>query len=176
MLSLYSKIINAPIVELRTQTQVGIVNDLIIHKTKLEVYGIVLKRESLLSFIQNYEERVIMNTDILELNSGAVIISNADSVVPIGEAIRLKEAIDQKYSGIYQKVISKKGKSIGLVYDYLVDSTTQRITKFYCRTLFTERIISDRSIIKIEGKRIFIKDDDLETQKITTPAIESSLV
>ena len=172
MMSLYSKIINSPVVELKTQTQIGVVDDLIIHKTKLEVYGIILKKASFLNF---QETQVISSTDVLEMNSQAVVVNNDDAVIPISEAIRLKEAIDQKYCGVYQRIVSKKGKNIGLVYDYLVDSTTQKITKFYCRTLLNERIISANSVINMEGKKIIIKDD-VETRKMIDPAIETSPV
>jgi uncharacterized protein YrrD len=160
------------VVELKTQTQIGMVDDLIIHKTKLEVYGIVLKKTSFMNF---GETQVISATDILEMNSQAVVVNNDDAIIPISEAVRLKEAIDQKYYGIHQRIVSKKGKNIGLVYDYLVDSTTQKITKFYCRTLLNEKIISTNSVIKIEGKKIIIKDE-LETKQIVDPAVETSPV
>lgn len=172
MLSLYSKIINSPIVELRTQTQIGVVDDLVIHKTKLEVYGVILKKRSFFSFD---EAQVIINTDILEIYSGCVVANNDDAIVPISEAIRLKEAINQKYCGIHQVIFSKKGKRIGLVYDYLVDRTTQKITKFYCRTFFGDKIISANSVISMEGKKIIIRDD-YENVRIGSPVIESSLV
>jgi uncharacterized protein YrrD len=172
MLVQYSKIINSPVVELQTQTQIGVVDDLVIHKTKLEVYGIVLKKSSILSF---GEPKAVTSTDIVEINPQATIVNNADSAVPLSEAVRLKEAIEQKYKGIYQRIVSKNGKNIGLVYDYLIDSTTQKISKFYCRTLLAEKIISARSVIKIEGKKITIKDE-FEAEKITTPAVESSPV
>lgn len=172
MMSLYSKIINSPVVELKTQTQIGVVDDLIIHKTKLEVYGIILKRTSFLNF---KETEVISGTDILEMNSQAVVVNNYDAVIPLSESIRLKEAINQKYYGIYQRIVSKKGKNIGLVYDYLVDSSTQKITKFYCRTFLSEKIISSNSVIDMEGKKIIIKDE-FETKKIIDPAVETSPV
>jgi len=172
MMSLYSKIINSPVVELKTQTQIGVVDDLIIHKTKLEVYGVILKKTSFLNF---NEIKVISGTDILEMNSQAVVVNNNDAIIPLSEAIRLKDAIDQKYYGIYQRIVSKKGKNIGLVYDYLVDSTTQNITKLYCRTLLNEKIIPVHSVIKMEGKKIIIKDE-LETKQIVDQAVETSPV
>lgn len=172
MLSLYSKIVGSPIVELKTQTQIGIVDDLVIHKTKLEVYGVILRKGSFFDF---NERQVVVSTDILEMNPGAVIVNNYESVVPISETIRLKEAIDDKYCGIYQRIVTKKGKNIGLVYDYLVDSTTQTITKFYCRTLLSEKIIPADKVIKMEGKKIYIKED-YETKRIIEPLVETSTV
>ena len=172
MMTLYSKIINSPVVELRTQTQVGVVDDLVIHKTKLEIYGIILKKSSFLDF---NEPQVVMNTDILEMSSESVIVNNAESILPLSETIRLKEAIAQKYCGIYQRIVTKKEKNIGLVYDYLIDSTTQKITKFYCRTLASEKIISADHVIKMEGKKIYIKDE-YESKRITEPVIETSPV
>lgn len=172
MLSLYSKVINCPVIELKTQTQIGVVDDLVLHKTKLEVHAVTLKKSSLFDF---NEAQVVINTDIVEINSKAVIVNNPDSIVPLSEAIRIKEAIDDKYYGIYQKVVSTKGKTIGMVYDYLVDSSSQKIVKIYCRTLFNEKIIPSSSVIKMEGKKIFIKDD-YELERITSPAVGPSVV
>jgi uncharacterized protein YrrD len=172
MLVQYSKIIDSPVVELDTQTKVGVVHEIVINNTKFSVAGIVLKKDSFLSF---GEPNVVVSTDMVEMNSSALIVKNEEAVTPLSEAIRLKELIDHKYIGIYQRVVSKKGRNVGLVHDYLIDSATFRITKLYCRTLLSERIIPIHSVIKMEGKKIIIKDD-FEKIKVGSPITESSLV
>ncbi len=172
MLVQYSKIIDLPIVDLRAESKVGEVSEFIIQKTTLGVAGIVLKKQSLLSFS---ETKVITANDILELTKEAIIINEEDSIVPINEAIRLKDLFNHKFYGIYQRVLTRKGKNVGIVYDFIVDSTTLKITKLYCKTFFSDKIIPASSVIKIEGKKIYIKDD-FDNTKLTTPAVENSLV
>jgi uncharacterized protein YrrD len=170
MLVPYTKIVGSPIVEIRTQLKVGVVGDLAMQKSDLSLSGIILRNNFL-----DFSKRVISASDIVDISNQAVIINDEDSIVPLPEAVRIKEALEKNLHGILQRVVTKKGKNIGIVTDYLVESTTLSITKFYCKTLLTEKIIPKNSVTDIVGKKIIIKDD-FETVRVGSPVIESSLV
>jgi sporulation protein YlmC with PRC-barrel domain len=154
MIVKYSQIIHSPVLELKGQTRLGIVADLVIQKSDLTIKAVIVKNGLL-----NVNTRIATNADIIELNSGSVILRDDDSLVTFSEAERVKEAIKDKMYGVSQKVRTKSGKSIGRVYDYTIDNATCAIQKFYVKSLLDDRIISVGSIIKFEGKNITVKDD-----------------
>lgn len=154
MIVKYSQVIHSPVLELKSQTQLGVATDLVIQKSDLTIKAAVVKVGLFL-----LSTRVATNTDIVELNSGSVILRDDDSLVTLAESERIREAIKDKMYGINQSVRTKSGKSLGKVYDYTIDNATCAIQKFYVKSLLDDRIISVSSITKFEGKRITVKDD-----------------
>jgi len=150
----YSQVVHSPVLELKGQTRLGFAFDLVIQKSDLSIKAVMVKNGSF-----GLATRIATNTDIIELNSGSVILRDDDSLVSINEAERVREAIKDKMHGIGQKVRTKSGKSIGKVYDYTIDNATCAIQKFYVKSLLDERIISVSSVTKFEGKNITVKDD-----------------
>lgn len=154
MLIPYSKIIHAPVFELRHQQKLGVIEDIIIKKSDLSVYGLLIKT---LDFIP--KTKVVSASDIAELASGAVVINEEKSLIDIKETIRLNDAVKQGCTGLKQKVVTGSGKRIGRVFDYLVSSSDLTITKFYIHSLLSEKIIASNAITKFDGKIITITDD-----------------
>ena len=154
MIVKYSQIIHSPVVEMKSQSNLGVASDLVIQKSDLTVKAVVVK----CGFF-NLLTRVAAASDIVELNSGSVILNDDDSIITLSEATRIREAIHEKMHGIGQSVRTKSGKSLGQVYDYIIDNATCAIQKLYVKSLLTDRIIPVSAIINFEGKRITVKDD-----------------
>lgn len=171
MLLPYSKIVGSPIIDLKTQSKLGEVSEIVIKKSDISLHGLILRGSSILSRKTN----VVAASDIVEIIKGAVVVSDIDSVVDFDEAIRLKEAFLKGFHGIGQKVVTKNGKTIGKVFDYLVQSDTNLIVKFYVKNLLSEKIIGRNSVISFEKNKIVIKDD-FEEIRIAAAVVESSLV
>ena len=171
MLIPYSKIVGAKIVELRGQTLLGEVCDLVISKTSMTLMGVTLRNTT---FFPS-PVRVISATDIEEFTPIEVtMIVNHDEVIEeLNETIRLKNAYDQGFTGIGQTVVTKSGKHIGKVYDYLITNDDFRIQKFYTKSLLSDRIIPIKSVIGFEKKKLIIKDD-FATLKMVMPIAETS--
>lgn len=171
MLTSYSKIVNSTVYELKTQTKLGEVLDLTIQKSDFSISGIIMKR---LPFSLG-KNKVVSVSDVLEVNRGAVVVNDVNAAIDIDEAVRIKEAYYNGLSGIGQKVVTKSGKKVGNVYDYVIDAQSFKILKLYIKNLFSERIISSNSIIAVEKNKIVIKDD-FEAAKLTSPAIKASVI
>lgn len=154
MIIKYSQIIHSPVLELRGQTRLGVATDLVIQKSDLIIKAVIVKNG-----LFNINTKVATNTDIVELNSGSVILRDDDSLVTLAYAERIREAIADKMYGIGQSVKTKSGKYIGKVYDYTIDNATCSIQKLFAKSLLDDRIISVSSITKFEGKNITVKDD-----------------
>lgn len=153
MLVNHSKLIGSSVIELKTQTNVGRVSDFVISKHELKISGIILDR-TIFSTVN-----AISASDIIEIAPNIVIVHDQKAVAPLKEAIRMNDAYREGFHGLYQKVVTKSGKTIGIVFDYLVDSSTLAIVKFYVRALVREKIIAAQSVIELRGKKLIIKDD-----------------
>jgi len=89
--------------------------------------------------------------------------------INISELERVKEALRERLYGVNQSVKTKSGKSIGRVYDYTIDSSTNAIQKLYIKSLLDDRIIPISAVTEIKGKRITIRDD-FEIATVPEPA------
>ena len=91
------------------------------------------------------------------------------------DAIRIKQAIDQGLSGIGQKVVTKSGKKIGKVFDYLISVNDLSITKLYVKNMMSERIIPITAVNEIKGNIIII-NDDYDMVSIPRTAVEAKMI
>lgn len=169
MIVKYSQIIHSPVLELKGQTRLGVATDLVIQKSDLSIKAVIVKNGLL-----NVNTKVATSADIVELNSGSVIVRDDNSLTSLAEAERIREAIKDKMHGIGQRVKTKSGKNIGKVYDYTIDNSTSAIQKFYVKSILDERIIAVSSVTKFEGKQITVKDD-FELITAAGPAFNSEI-
>lgn len=156
MLIRYSKIINSPIYEVRTNTFLGSVSEIIFDFDNLKIIGLIVKGNEY--FFK--KGAGISATNIIELSAeNAVYVDNEHALTPLEELIRIKKKYDDKNCGVGQRVETKSGKKIGKVYEILFENKSLNLKKFYVKNVFSERIITDSSIISIDNKKITIKDD-----------------
>lgn len=165
MIVTYKKLLKAPIMELKTQTKLGIVDDFVFNKTNFNLSAVLLKPSGF-SLKQKY--LVVSASDIVELNNQTVIAKDEECLVDIESTIRIKEAVKEGYFGLNQKVVTKSGKKIGVAEDFYINSDTLSIVKIYVKTLLSERLISVDNVLEIKGKKIIIKDDYATGQAVST--------
>lgn len=170
MVTLYSKIVGAPVFEMVNQEKVGTVFDLIYDPEKLSLAGIILNKD-----IFNRKTSVVSIHNLVEIATKdvAILVDNFDAIQNLDDLVRLKAKTEKDFCGIGQKVFTKNGQYIGKVYDILVDSHSFELKKFYVKNLLSDRIIAHNVVVEFEPKRIVIKDD-FETGKAQT-AVETSV-
>ncbi|MDO8444371.1 MAG: hypothetical protein Q7S80_02620 [bacterium] len=168
MMLLYSKLIGSPIAGLKDSAKVGTVADLIINDTDLTVAAVMVVPK--LSFVA--KQKVVSSTDFVHLTKNGLIISDEEALVEISELVRVETLYKNKCFGLAQKVVTKSGAYIGHVYDYLIDSATCAIHKFYVKKLLNDRIIPASAVIAMEGKLITIKDDK---PYVFVPSVETAM-
>ena len=164
MIIKYSQVIHSPVVEMKSQTNLGVASDLVIQKSDLTVKAVIIRCGFLKSLT-----RVAAASDIVEINSGSVILNDDNSLTTVSEALRIKEAVQAKMHGVGQYVRTKSGKTLGRVHDYTIDNATTTIQKLYVKSFFSDRIIPVSAIISFEGQIITVKDD-FELISNTDPA------
>jgi sporulation protein YlmC with PRC-barrel domain len=167
----YSSIIGSLVAELRDQTKIGKVSEVIIDKEKLEIAALAVEQ----SFIFFSKSKFVLKMDIISLLKDGVIITDQDSIIDLKGSVKLEKLVKGKNFGIGQRVFTDNGKMIGTVYDYLVETNTLSITKLYVKHLVKEFIIPVEKILSFEGKVITIKDS-YNASRIERAAITESMV
>lgn len=166
----YTKLVGLDVFDLKNQTRVGKIKEIIIQKKDFKISGIVLEKSLL-----DRNVKVVSSTDIVEITPQGVIVRDSNSVSSLKENVRLKEAIDDGLHGIGQKVVTKSGNSLGKVVDLFISTETLMISKIFVKNIFTERVIASTAIEEIKKRKIIVKDS-FETVKATMPEISTSLV
>ncbi len=155
MMALYSKLIGTPVAELKNQSKVGEIADFIVNNEDITIAGAIVKKENWL-FSKN---KVASSTDIVSLLKKGMIVNDENAITELSEISKLDTLYKKKNYGIAQKVVTKSGQYVGHVFDYLIDTSTLSIRKFYIKRLFKELLIPANSIVSFEGKTITIKED-----------------
>jgi uncharacterized protein YrrD len=164
MIIKYSQIIHSPVVEIKNQSRLGIVEEIILRKSNLNILAAVVRIYPILPI-----RKVITSDDIVEIAKEAVIVQSEDSISDIKENVRIAEALKGNAKGVGQKVVTKSGKYLGRVFDYTVESTACALVSIYVKYLISVRIISRAAIVDFDKDKIVV-EDDFETIKASVLA------
>jgi len=160
MIIRYSQVIHSPIIEIKTQSLLGKVLDIVLQKSDFSIKALLVKPS-----IFSFEKLVVTDADILEIVNNAVLVNDDNSISPLKDSPRVVQSIEAKAYGINQKVITKSGKVVGRVHDYTFDSQILKVINLYVKSLVSDRIIPSGSIQKFEKGKVII-DDDYEVAKV----------
>ena len=164
MIVRYSQVVHSPIVEIRSQSLLGKVSEVVLQKSDFSVKAVLFKSSPL-----SLERRVVTETDILEITPQAVLVNDENSSESLSESPRVQQSLKTKSFGVGQKVVTKSKKRVGRVVDFTFDSQIMKIQNLYVKSMLSDRIIPSTVIEKVEGKTITISDD-FEVSKAAQPA------
>jgi len=153
MLIEYSKLIGSPVFSLENQSRVAELNGFFIDEDSGKIEVFIAKNTGFFGKMKFISEK-----EIVELTKDALIIQEIDSLVDPTEMVRYNKKLKKRAKIIGEKVVTKNGDFIGTVSDFVIESSSMAITRLYVKKLFDQRIIHASTIIKIEQKKITIKD------------------
>jgi len=154
MLIEFSKIRGLVIFEVENQSRVAELIDFFIDEDEGTVEAAIARSFGVIRHL-----KFISGKEIVELSKSALIIQNEESLVPPAEMVRLHKKYRKRAKIIGEKVFTKKGQYLGIVNDYVIESSTLSIVRIYLKKLFDQRIIHSSAIVKIEEKKIIVKDN-----------------
>lgn len=166
----YTKIIGLGIYELKNQSKVGIVKEIVFQKTDYKISGIILDG----SFFGR-SIKVVSEADIVEISPKGIIVKDVDSVSDLKENARIQNEVKAGLSGIGQKVVTKSGSYLGRVYDLFISTDTLATPKLFVKSVFSERVISSNAIVEIKKRKIIVRDE-FQTVKVSVPEISTSII
>ena len=153
MLIEYSKLIGIPIFNLESQRRAAELAGFFFDEKEAKVEAVIAKTAGFWG-----KMKFISAKEIVELSKNALIIRDEESLVEPKEMIRLNKKMKKRAKIIGEKVTTKNGDFIGTVNDFVIESNSLLITRLHVKRLFDQKIIHASAIIKIEQKKITVKD------------------
>jgi uncharacterized protein YrrD len=161
MLLLGSKLVGTNVLSLQTGRPIGITADPIIDPANLKIMAYFVDGP----LTKQQAERILRVDEVREFSSMGMIIDSIDDLVAEDDVVKLKQLLGLRFSPIGYKVITKKGKKVGKVTDYSLDSGSFIIQQLIvARPLMSsfsipEVTIHRSQIIEINNDKIIVKDD-----------------
>lgn len=153
MLFLRSNIIGSPIIDFRTQDELGRVSEVIFDDTLPRIIGFATQNQ------WTGKVRVVKVENITEFNRQELIIDDIESLINLTDNKELSSLVKRKCYGIKQKVKTESDKSLGTVHDFVIEDGSFGISRYYVKNLFYDFILPDIAIKKITPKIITISDN-----------------
>lgn len=108
--------------------------------------------------------------DVKYWDPEGLVTGSEENLVEPHEIVRLKKVLLDGINLMNMPAVTESGKILGSVENFLVDTETQTVAKYYLRDLLgNARVMSPDQVIKIEKKIIFCDDED----KVGSPIIET---
>ncbi|MBT4917097.1 hypothetical protein HN709_02255 [Candidatus Peregrinibacteria bacterium] len=162
MQKLFSNILGAPVYEDDSLRAFNTVKDIIIDPERGDMLGIV---------VEIRRNMIIAPIDIVSWGD-SVRVDHRDVVTEGNEILRVEEVLKREIHIPHSKVVSEDGDSLGVVFDYSIDSNSWKLNKIFVHKVFLglirfeTRIIPAKEIVEISKGKIVVKNN-LNTIKAT---------
>lgn len=160
MLIQASNLYGQPIITDENKEQVG------------RVSGIIIDPENgrVLAFMSNtlfQKPRVVAEQDVLDITRAGIIINDARAMISPSEIIKVEKVIKKKIQILGSSTITESKKKLGIVEDFVIETDTATIIKFYIKggVFAPSLILSSDNVIKIIPGKIIFSNDVLEQGK-----------
>ncbi len=176
MIAVASKFSEYQVLSLHTGAPIAEIDRPIIDPKKFKIIAFVLKNG-----IVRAENSILRAEEVREVglvhDRMGLIINSADDLADINDLPKIRQTADLNFRLIGHKVISARGKKLGVVSDYLFDSISFIIQQIVARRPFIytfnnpELLISRTQIAEIDDDKIILKDTAAEVpQPVEIPA------
>ena len=163
MLVIGSKVLGMPVLSLHMGGEIARTTKAIIDPEDLMVRAYTLSG----AVIDNDPEvgQILDTRDVREYSSEGLIVDSADRFVNQEDVIRIDEIMKLNFDLIGLKVVTSKGKKLGKVVDYTLDSNTFMIYQIIVQRPLMESFIDPQltinrsQITEIDDYKITIKHD-----------------
>lgn len=149
------KLINLPIAAVDGLRKIGSVYQIIVNPETGQLMGF------LVSLGLFSKPKVLSFLDIKFWDENGLVTELEENLVEIDEIVRIKNVLNQKINLLEMSAKTESGKSLGLVENFLIETETGTVVKYYLKDLLgTSRIMPADKVIKIEKTIIFSDDEE----------------
>ena len=158
MFVLSNRLLKVPIMSIQTGTPLAYTAEPIIDPRKLHIVAFYCEGSKL-----NEDENILHTSDIREVSDIGFIINSSDDLMDGDGLVRLNEIVEYKFQLIGIPVYEDRGRKLGVVSDYIVETESFLISKLHVRrpllkSFSTAELIVDRKqIIEVTNKRIVVR-------------------
>jgi uncharacterized protein YrrD len=154
-------VLNKPVFAQDIEDTVGIISDIIVDPENGKIVAFSVAR-----FLQ--KPKIVSEVDVLDLTQDGLLINSENALVFPSELVRIKEIIDRGIKIINSKAVTESKKSLGIIEDFLIDTETAGVVKFYIKggLLSPSVVLPIEKVVKIEKGKIIFSDDILERKEV----------
>lgn len=160
-----TKLLNLPIASEESMSKIGIISEIIVDPENGVVCGLQVKPLGLFS-----PKKVLSVVDILAWDPNGIVTRDEENLVDASEIVRIEKILEKQIFLIGLKAETENGKNLGQVEDFLIDTETQTVSKYYLKNLFGESLILGHDKVVRIDKKIIFTDDVGEGE--TSPGME----
>lgn len=168
MLRLSATITNLPVLSLRTGGKVADASEPIINPNNLKIEGWFC------TDVFNRSTLILLSQDIRDFVPQGIAINDHSDLADPEDLVRLEEVLKLEFKLIGKSVVTNRGRKMGKVADYALDTTDMKIHKLYVsrpmyKSLTDGQLSIDRSqIIEITNYKVVVRDVDVESEATAT--------
>ncbi len=145
------KLIGLPVAAIDSGSKIGVVSKVVVEPQNGNLLGFMVKSGGLFS-----ESKALATIDVFEWDPNGLVTRTIDNLVPPAEIVRLNEILKINFDLLDLKAKTEAGKNLGQVENFLVDSATGTVVKYYLKDLISgKRVLSSDKVIKIDKAIIF---------------------
>lgn len=170
MLLLSTQLEGMPVHSLQTGKEVGVIKTAIINPNNLVIPAFYCLRTG------QSEDLILHADDIREIGIFGAVIDDEDLMMADEDLVRLKKIIELDFTLIGAHVVTDHEHKIGKVGEYVLNGESFLVQKLHVTQSLLKsfatgsRIIDRKQIIKVEGKKIVVREATVKTPR-TSPAI-----
>lgn len=149
-----TKLIGLPVAAIDTESKIGEVKEIVVYPETGKLLGFLVKTGRVFS-----RTLALSIVDIKEWDPNGLVTESMENLVPAAEIIRIRDVLEKYQSILKMKAKTESGKSLGVCENFLIDTETESVVKFYLKDILGKtRIFPHNALVKIDKALIF-KDD-----------------
>jgi uncharacterized protein YrrD len=166
MMKFISKVIASKVISFQERAILGSVTRVLIDPADGALLALVVN-------VRSRDEKYIPQTEVKGFGEGVVIVEGVSSLSDAEEVIKIAEALEEEPIILGAEVVTEAGDYLGRVDDATLDLGTGSLKSLYVnpkylgKLLGEQKIISLKQVLRIEKRRIIVKD-------LKAPQIEPS--
>ena len=150
------KLINLPVAAMDTSSKVGTIREILVDPENGRLLGFLIKTGGFWG-----SPKVLSAVDIREFDPNGIVTDSIENIVSSKEIVRINEVLAKKIILLGMKAKTQSGKRLGVVENFLLDTETECVVKYYLKDLVGgSRIFPADKVAKIDKEIIF--SDDIE--------------
>lgn len=152
------KLINLPVAAEDTLSKVGSIRQIVVDPANGHILGFLVAPGGFFAKL-----KVLSIVDVKFWDPAGLVTAYENNLVNLLEIVRIKNVLDRKIDLIQMPAQTESGKSLGQVDDFLIDTDTESIVKYYLKDLLGKtRVMPADKVISIDKKIVFADDAAVE--------------
>lgn len=155
-----TKLCSLPVAAQDAQIKAGVIKEILVDPENGHLLGFLVQTGGLFS-----AKKALSITDVINWDPQGIVTESIDNLVAPDEIVRIKDVISKKIQLLGMKAKTESGKSLGEVENFLIDTETEMVVKYYLKDLLGKSRILESNKVSSIDKAIVFTDDVSEPPK-----------